>query len=280
MPEYRYDDFWSRMGERYAREDPLGAVCWDGAPAWFNRFFAHFQVRAVRAALRSTLGDLRRDGRALDLGCGTGRWTRWLDAYWSNPVGVDISRGMLSAADPWHPYAQTDVTALPFRDGTFDFALSVTVLLHLPRDAQGRAIREIARVLKPGGSFLMLEMVNRVADRAHVFPNAVAAWQSTLRDAGFEVLHTGGEGYAPLLRAAFAAANRVGGRREGRTDEMKAARSEGAHSSAIGRLPAPAKLAARAAVAASYPLEYVLAPLLPDGVALNVCILVRKPAST
>jgi SAM-dependent methyltransferase len=191
---------------------------------------------------------------------------------------------MLSAADPWHPYAQTDVTALPFRDGTFDFALSVTVLLHLPRDAQRRAIGEIARVLKPGGSFLMLEMVNRVADRAHVFPNAVAAWQSTLRDAGFEVLHTGGEGYAPLLRAAFAAANRVGGRREGRTDEMKAAgkaaRSEGAHSSAIGRLPAPAKLAARAAVAASYPLEYVLAPLLPDGVALNVCILVRKPAST
>jgi hypothetical protein len=56
--EYRHDDFSSRLGDRHAREDPLGAVCWDGAPTWFNRFSAQFQVRA-RSRLR--------------------RRTRWLD---------------------------------------------------------------------------------------------------------------------------------------------------------------------------------------------------------
>jgi SAM-dependent methyltransferase len=279
MSEYRYDDFWSRLGDRYAREDPLGAVCWDGAPTWFNRFFAQFQVRAVRSALEAQFGAGRRDGRALDLGCGTGRWTRWLDDWWSDPVGADISRGMLSAADPAHPYAQTDVTALPFRDSSFEFALSVTVLLHLPHDAQERAIREVARVLKPGGAFLMLEMVNRVADRGHVFPNSVARWSELLTGAGLHVERVRGEAYAPLLRLAFGAADRFAGARSrgAATDTMKAASDEKLHSSAFAQLPGPAALVARAAVAASYPLEYVVAPLLPPGIALNTCILAKKP---
>jgi ubiquinone/menaquinone biosynthesis C-methylase UbiE len=280
VTDYRYDDFWSRMGERYAGEDPLGAVCWDGAPPWFNRFFAHFQVREVRRAMQHELGEGRRAGRALDLGCGTGRWTRWLDAWWSDPIGADISRGMLRAADPMHPYTQTDVTALPFRDATFDFALSVTVLLHLPHDSQRAALAEIARVLIPGGTFVMLEMVNRVADRSHVFPHRVPEWASMLRDAGFSVESARGEAYAPLLRLAFAAAGRRGGKRNaGATDEMKSGGAEATHSSAIANLPGPAKAVARLAVAASYPVEYAIAPVLPVGAGLNVCILARKPLS-
>lgn len=275
MTEYKYDDYWSRVGARYAKEDPLGAVCWDGAPPWFNRFFAHFQVRAVERALRSELGTAQRDGRALDLGCGTGRWTRWLDRAWSRPMGVDISEGMIAAADPMHPYALTDVTQLPFRDRTFDFALSVTVLLHLPHDAQLRAMQEVARVLAPGGTFLMLEMVNRVAERTHVFPHSVPDWRGMLEDAGFAVRRTEGEAHAPLLRLAFAAANRASARRsdDTGTDAMK---SGSAHSSAIAGLPGPAKLAARVAVAASYPIEYALTPVLPDSMGLNVCITARK----
>ncbi len=278
MTEYKYDDFWGRVGERYAKEDPLGAVCWDGAPVWFNRFFAHFQVRAVQRALAAELGEGRREGMALDLGCGTGRWTRWLDRAWTRPVGVDISKGMLAAADPMHPYALTDVTALPFRDGTFDFALSVTVLLHLPHEAQTRAMREVARVLKPGGTFLILEMVNRVAQREHTFPHPIPEWRAMLEGAGFAVRRADGEGFAPLLRLAFAAANRASGKRaDDGIDAMKAGAATDAHSSAIGRLPGPAKLVARAAVAASYPLEYALSPVLPASMGLNVCIVARKP---
>jgi SAM-dependent methyltransferase len=278
VSEYKYNDYWSRVGDRYAREDPLGAVCWDGAPVWFNRFFARLQVQAVQRCLEQALGG-RHDGRALDLGCGTGRWTRWLDDWWSDPVGVDISRGMLAGADRAHPYAQTDVTALPFRDATFDFALSVTVLLHLPHPAQERAIAEIARVLKPGGSFLVLEMVNRVADRGHVFPNSISAWTAMLTGAGLAATDVRGEAYVPLLRAAFGVANRISPKRGQATDTdaMKSSASTGAHSSAIAGLPKPALFAARAALAVSSPLEPLAAALLPDGSALNVCILARKP---
>jgi SAM-dependent methyltransferase len=246
VTEYKYDDYWSRVGARYAK--------------------------AVERALRVELGSARKDGRALDLGCGTGRWTRWLDRAWTRPIGVDISQGMLSAADPMHPYVLTDVTQLR----TFEFALSVTVLLHLPQDAQMQAMREVARVLAPGGTFLMLEMVNRVAERTHVFPHPVPEWRRMLEDAGFAVRRTDGEAFAPLLRLAFAAASRGSSPRpdDSGTDAMK---SGAAHSSAIAGLPGPAKLAARAAVAASYPLEYALSPVLPDSIGLNVCIVASKP---
>jgi hypothetical protein len=49
-----------------------------------------------------------------------------------------------------------------------------------------------------------------------------------------------------------------------------------ASASAIAGLRGPALLAARAAVALSYPLEYLLAHVLPAGRALNVCIVARK----
>lgn len=277
MSEYKYDDYWTRLGARYAHEDPLGAVCWDGAPGWFNRFFARLQVRAVRRLLEEGIGARRHEGKALDLGCGTGRWTRWLDDWWTDPVGVDLSKGMLAAADPAHPYAQTDVTALPFRDATFDFALSVTVLLHLPRPAQRQAIHEVTRILKPGGTFLLLEMVNRVAERGHVFPNRIPEWKEMLTDAELEVRQVRGEAYVPLLRAAFSAAGRLSrSPADGTaTDAMKA--SGGAHASAIAGLPKPAMLIARAAVEVSHPVEWLAAAVLPAGAALNVCILARKP---
>jgi SAM-dependent methyltransferase len=277
VTEYKYGDYWTRLGARYAHEDPLGAVCWDGAPGWFNRFFAGLQVRAVRDCLETEIGAGRHEGNALDLGCGTGRWTRWLDDWWTEPVGVDLSKGMLAAADPAHPYAQTDVTALPFRDATFDFALSVTVLLHLPHPAQRQAIHEVARILKPGGTFVLLEMVNRVAERGHVFPNRIPEWRAMLTDAGLEVSQARGEAYVPLLRAAFGAAGLLSRSRPGgtATDAMKA--SAGSHSSAIAGLPQPAMLIARAAIEVSRPVEWLAAAVLPASSALNVCILARKP---
>lgn len=279
MTKYKYSDFWTRVGDAYAASDPLGAVCWDGAPVWFNRFFAHFQVRAVRRVMRAEFGDERRRGLALDLGCGTGRWTRWMERWWSDPIGVDISRGMLLAADPQHPYLQTDITKLPFPDATFDFASSVTVLLHLPPEAQAAAIRGISRVLKPGGTFVMLEMINRVSPREHVFPHRIGEWKAMLSEAGFDVRRSEGEAQAPLLRAAFALANRLPVKATGDAGIDATKRGSGgapASASAIAGLRGPALLAARAAVALSYPLEYVLAPVLPAGRALNVCIVARK----
>ncbi len=278
MSEYKYSDFWMNVGDTYAADDPLGAVCWDGAPPWFNRFFARCQLRAVERAMTWRFGTTRAAGRALDLGCGTGRWTRWLDSWGGAATGVDLSPGMLAAADRAHPYALGDVTSLPFRDGSFDLTLSVTVLLHLPPEAQARAVAEIARVLAAGGTFVMLEMIRPVANRVHVFPHDIAGWQRLLRGAGLDVVRSEGEAYAPLLRAGFALRDRFAGNAGDGIGEAKRGGSAGASASAIAGLRGPALVAARAAVAASTVIEPVAARLLPEGSALNVCLVAQKRA--
>ena len=277
MPGYRYDEFWREVGEEYASADPLGAVCWDGAPRWFNDFFAHCQVRAVERAMRAAFPAGRAEGRALDIGSGTGRWTRWLARWGVRATGVDLSPGMLAATDRAHAYALGDVTALPFADGSFSLALSVTVLLHLPPEAQERANREIARVLAPGGTLVLLEMNRAPAARAHVFPRSIDGWRALLEGSGLRVMRAEGEAYAPLLRLAFMAGRPLA---RHRATELDATKQQGAGSgpsaSDITRLPGPARLAARAAVAVSAVVEPAAIRLLPDAYALNACIVARK----
>src|SRR6185295_8147764 len=87
--------YWDRVANRYAATDPLGAVCYPAAPPWFNRFYARFHLRTVERML----GDLPLAGkRALDVGCGSGRWCRWLATRGARVTGIDPTIGMLEAA--------------------------------------------------------------------------------------------------------------------------------------------------------------------------------------
>lgn len=88
--------------------------------------------------------------RALDLGCGTGRYLRVLQARGARVVGVDLSRAMLSyGRDDGMPRLQADVTALPLADACMDVVLSGLALNDVD-DLDG-AIAECARVLVSGG---------------------------------------------------------------------------------------------------------------------------------
>ncbi len=101
--------------------------------------------------------------RALDDGCGSGRYTLALKALGCRHVtGVDISpdsiefaRSMSSFSTNEVEFRQASVLELPFADDSFDFVLSNGVLHHTKSTEQG--LREIRRVLKPGGTcFLYL----------------------------------------------------------------------------------------------------------------------------
>jgi SAM-dependent methyltransferase len=81
--------------------------------------------------------------------------------------GVDYSVGQLRAAaanlraadTADAPIYQADARALPFPDGWFDFAYSINAFHHLPSpEAQARAAAEVARVLRPGGAFVLHEI--------------------------------------------------------------------------------------------------------------------------
>jgi SAM-dependent methyltransferase len=94
--------------------------------------------------------------RLLDVGCGTGHHLKALRARGYDAVGVDGSAAMLAEArrtDARVPLAHSDVTALPFRPASFDAALSIEVLRYLPEPLP--LLREIARVLRPGGRCLV-----------------------------------------------------------------------------------------------------------------------------
>ena len=95
----------------------------------------------------------RGDGlRLLDVGCGTGNhMVRYHDRGFK-VAGVDGSEKMLEHARAQNPDAEIrhgDVESLPFADASFDFVISIEVLRYLP-DSR-KSIREMARVLKPGG---------------------------------------------------------------------------------------------------------------------------------
>ncbi|MDQ6779725.1 MAG: ubiquinone/menaquinone biosynthesis methyltransferase, partial [Candidatus Eremiobacteraeota bacterium] len=104
--------------------------------------------------------------RLIDLCCGTGASTRALARHVPNGsvIGVDFSQAMLEVAQrrplPNLSYQQADVLQLPFPDATFDGA-SMAFSMRNVVDI-GACLREIARVLKPGGRFVNLE-VNKPA---------------------------------------------------------------------------------------------------------------------
>jgi demethylmenaquinone methyltransferase/2-methoxy-6-polyprenyl-1,4-benzoquinol methylase len=109
--------------------------------------------RATRRALELHPGD-----RVLDLAAGTGVSTEELAYSGADTVGVDISLGMLRAGRASRPTIRLlagDALALPFQDGAFD-AVTISFGLRNVHDT-GAALRELARVTRPGGRLVVCE---------------------------------------------------------------------------------------------------------------------------
>ena len=92
----------------------------------------------------------------LDVACGTGDLCCELDRRGHRPVGLDMSWGMLAAARPCAPYIQGDALALPLRDAACD-GVTCGFALRNVDDIQA-LLREIARVIRPGGRIAILEV--------------------------------------------------------------------------------------------------------------------------
>ena len=98
-----------------------------------------------------------------DLGCGTGQLTAALAPFVARVVAVDGSAAMLQAAKKrLHGLENVELRrgeleALPIDDARLDAATLALVLHHLPEP--DRALREVSRVLKPGGRLLIVDML-------------------------------------------------------------------------------------------------------------------------
>ncbi|MBC2900060.1 class I SAM-dependent methyltransferase [Streptomyces cupreus] len=122
-------------------------------------------------AYAAAVADLRlREGdRVLDAGCGTGRALPPLRAA-VGPSGVvlgaDLTPAMLEAAvrAGRHRDGQlllTDVAALPLRSGSLDAVFGAGLIAHLPHPAEN--LRELARVVRPGGTLALFHPIGRAA---------------------------------------------------------------------------------------------------------------------
>jgi ArsR family transcriptional regulator len=149
-----------------------------------------------RLHLQALVGLIAGDWVVGDLGCGTGAMAQALAPFVRAVVAVDSSREMLSAAKARVEGLANvqvrpgDLEALPIADGELDAAVMMLVLHHVPEPA--RALGEAARVLKPGGRLLVVDMWPH--DRAEYQQQMGHVWlgfsdkqmRRLLRTAGFE----------------------------------------------------------------------------------------------
>lgn len=99
--------------------------------------------------------------RALDVGCGEGRFCRVMQAMGVTTVGVDPTVALIDRArarDPGGDYRVGRVEALDFEDASFDLVVSYLTMIDFP-DLPA-AVAELARVLKPGGRLLIANLTS------------------------------------------------------------------------------------------------------------------------
>ncbi|MFK7945740.1 MAG: methyltransferase domain-containing protein [Paracoccaceae bacterium] len=151
------------------------------ARGWAERYSSGgFKRRAAFFSDR-IVPHLDLEGAWLDAGCGSGYFARMLAERGSDVTGVDAATGMIGAAEALsRTHSERDHTdfsvietieQLPYEDESFDGIVCLSVLEYLPEPAA--AMREFARVLKPGGQVVISLPNSRSPLR---FANQIKSW--------------------------------------------------------------------------------------------------------
>lgn len=147
--------------DRLAREIEFHRQIADRAEIIWNWDSPSGRRRAARRAeLFVSLGGLAPGRTALELGCGTGIFIEKVAQCGVSVKGIDLSPDLLAAARartaalPNVRLTCGNAEQMPYPDGSFDAVYGSSVLHHLDLD---RALREAARVLKPGGTAVFAE---------------------------------------------------------------------------------------------------------------------------
>jgi SAM-dependent methyltransferase len=198
-------EYWRIHDERFGQidyeRDPEGLtnICAPGQPLWLGSYYARFQ-RLVYEQLLSRVADPTPGARALDVGCGAGRWCRLLDDRGYDVTGIDIQSSLIAENRRRLPGCRfLDVALEEFVDGQgFDLVSCVTVLQHLPFEQQEAAVGRLRALTKPDSHAIVLENV-RFQAPAH-FSRSVAGWRELFEAAGFETCSLRTYNFSPALR--------------------------------------------------------------------------------
>jgi SAM-dependent methyltransferase len=132
-----------------------------GRASMNNRLRVAVQRRYIVPKMLEMGGDLS-GCRVLELGCGRGVGLRLLRSQMQakEVIGIDIDARMLRKSSGGGPVAIADMTALPIADGRFDAVVDFGALHLVPEWPQ--ALREVQRVLRPGGRYYFEQIVGRL----------------------------------------------------------------------------------------------------------------------
>ena len=189
----------------------------------------HFWFRGLRRNARRWLTEALGGRRArciVDCGAGTGRNLDWLNELgWA--VGVERSPTGLSAGRArGRRLVRGTVTRLPFADATVDVTTSFDVLYCLDDTSEHEAIREMWRVLRPGGVTLVNAAALDILRGSHsaltheVRRYTPARLSARLLEAGFDIARLS---YTNMATFPIALAVRWSERATGRADEASEA---------------------------------------------------------
>jgi ubiquinone/menaquinone biosynthesis C-methylase UbiE len=106
--------------------------------------------------LRPSRGDV-----IVDLGCGSGRSLVWNAASGASMIGIDVAPYFAAEALTGADLVLGDLRRLPFADRSFRKAYALDVFEHLSREGLTDVLREIARVMEPGGQIFAYSHVRR-----------------------------------------------------------------------------------------------------------------------
>ena len=146
------------------------------------------RYRALRPLLFRGLS-----GRLLEAGVGTGRNFPFYPMGVSSVVGIDLSPRMLARAERRRGLSPVpielrlmDVTSLAFANDTFDAAVSTFLFCVLPDRQQAPALRELGRVVKPGGSIRFLEYLRPHGTLRRIVSKIWEPWVAFAYGASFD----------------------------------------------------------------------------------------------
>lgn len=200
-------EFYEARSSHWQKFDPgddpdaLRNIVQPGAPLWFAKYYARGQEIAYQT-LFDFIPATRPSARALDIGCGAGRWSRFLSEHGYQAVGIDLQSALVEAAR--RRYSHIDFLCTSFQEYSpeepFDLISSVEVLQHNPFEEQESLIRKMRESLRDGGYVIMLEGIGE-DPRAWAFFRAINSWIEVFEKSGFRTIAFQRYSYHPVLKS-------------------------------------------------------------------------------
>ena len=178
-------------------------------------FFTEVKADYLRKIVASRLGETSVP-KILDIGCGHGLMHPYLRSFGFDIVGAEVAREVLPLAQAANPdvlYVGYDGRRLPFASQSFDLALAVCVMHHVPPAEWKDFLGEMRRVLRSGGLAVVFEhnplnpltryvvASNAIDADAHLL--SARTLRSLMRQAGFEAPLTRNILFTPFAHPGF-----------------------------------------------------------------------------